>query len=67
MAEVEGGQSAAGWRDTGRAAIKYPGLGDWSLLKAVLTASATIRKAAVQEYQALAWRAIATATIAAVV
>ena len=28
-AGAEGGQSAAGWRDTGGAAIKYPGLGYW--------------------------------------
>ena len=65
-AGAEGGQSAAGWRDTGGVVIKYPGLGGWSLLRAVPAASAAIRKAAAQGYQALAWRAVATAAVAGV-
>ena len=63
---AEGGQSAAGWRDTGGVVIKYPGLGDWSLPEAVLGASAVIRKVAAQGYQALAWRATATTAVAGV-
>ena len=67
VAGAEGGQSAAGWRDTGGVVIKYPGLGDWSLLVAVPGASAAIRKVAAQGYQAPAWRATTTAaTIAGV-
>ena len=54
MAEAEGGQSAAGWRDTGGAAIKYLGLGDWSLPGVELAASAAICKVATQGYQAQA-------------
>ena len=55
VAGAEGGQSAAKWRDTRGAAIKYPGLGGWwSLAGAVLAASAAVRRVATQGYQALA-------------